>query len=362
MTNETKSILEDYITKNPNLNYSEIATCIKEDGASELTHRSLRLYAKLIKEQLTNTVASTPSDQTEEKEDEPDSAFVDLSPVLTDDGLLGLAPIDTTGTVKKSRALPKILVLDIETSLIEAMLFDTGKQYIGSDQLKNTTYVIGWGAKWLYDAKTMSDFVTPAEALARDDKRVIASAWALLNEADYVIGHNVGKFDTNIIRTRSIYHKMIPFLPFRIIDTLTFAKKYLKAPGLSLNFLSQLFCNKAKLRTERQMWIDINNGSQTAIDQMKAYCINDVGLTEEVYFEIRPYMTNHPNIAVLIDDEHPCCPVCGGYDFDPVAKYYTTQQNAYEQVRCTSCGAPNRLRTSIITKEKKKNMVIPVAH
>ena len=358
MTNETKSILEDYITKNPDLNYSEIATCIREDEASELTHRSLRLYAKLVKDELAKKSADTTTDTVV---DEADSKFVDLSPELTDDELLGLVPA-TAPLIKKVIRQPKILVLDIETSLSDAKVFSSGKQYIGTKQLQNTTYVIGWGAKWLYDAKTITDFVTPAEALSRNDQRVVASAWSLLNEADFVVGHNVAKFDTNVLRIRSIVHRMPPFLPFRTIDTLTFAKKYLKAPGISLDYLSRLILNKQKIDTDMQLWVDVDKGSQAAIDKMKAYCINDVGLTEEVYFEMRPFMTNHPNLSVLVDDEHPTCPVCGGYDFDVVDKYYTTQQNAYEMVRCSSCGNPNRLRTSALTTEKKRNMVIPVAH
>ena len=212
------------------------------------------------------------------------------------------------------------------------------------------------------DSEYLTDFVTAAEALARDDKRIMQSLWSILNQADAIITHNGEKFDLPKIDYRFLINGLKPRVPARSIDTYKVFKKQFSSSSNSLNWVGQYLTGKNKIKTDYQLWIDCENGNQKAIDKMQVYCKGDVGLLEEVYFYVRPFIKNHPNVGLLIDTDKPVCPNCGSAQFIATGAYYTTQQNAYTTVRCNDCGAVNRTKLSITSSEFKQHMIVPAAH
>lgn len=256
---------------------------------------------------------------------------------------------------------PKILLLDIETARMICGVWSLGKQRLGPQQIINDWFIYGWSAKWLFSDKIISDFVTAKESLLRDDKRIMASIWKLVNDADIIMGHNVKKFDIPKLNTRFILNGMQPPMPYLMIDTLQVAYKNFKFSSARLNYLGKLLVNKEKLETDYNLWIRCENGEQDALDYMEEYCEQDVSLLEEVYVELRPWIKSHPNLAVVMDSKEQCCPNCGGFDFTEGNGYYTTPQNKYATVRCNNCGAVNRLKKSEISKEQRNVMLVPIA-
>ena len=67
------------------------------------------------------------------------------------------------------RGSPKVLVFDIETLPIIGTFWDTGKQYIGHDNILEDWVVLSWSAKALFDGKTIGDILTPDEIKRRLD-------------------------------------------------------------------------------------------------------------------------------------------------------------------------------------------------
>ena len=105
--------------------------------------------------------------------------------------------------------LPKILMLDIETTPIPVWCWSLGKQYVQTHNMMKDDngktidwYILSWSAKWLYDDKVLSDVLTPKEAINRNDERVLQSVWKLLDEADIIIAHNGDRFDLRKIKAR----------------------------------------------------------------------------------------------------------------------------------------------------------------
>ena len=254
----------------------------------------------------------------------------------------------------------KILLLDIETARMQFGGWMFGKQQVGPSQIIKDWFMLGWAAKWLYNAEVMSDFVTAKEAVLRDDKRVSESIWKLMDQADIIISHNGLGFDLPKLNWRFLINGLKPPMPFRTVDTYKNTKN-LGASSRSLNFLGKMILNKEKLHTDYQLWIDCENGSQDALDQMEEYCKGDTSLLEDVYLEVRPWIKSHVNLAVFMDANEPCCPNCGSFEFEDGEGYYTTQQNRYVSIRCANCGAVNRRKDSEITKDQRKVMVIPNA-
>jgi hypothetical protein len=257
--------------------------------------------------------------------------------------------------------VPKILLLDVENSTMEFRGWRIGKQRITADQIVKDWFLFGWSAKWLFDSKIMSSFVTGEEALKRNDKRICESLWKLVNDADIIIAHNGDKSDVPKINTRFLLNGLNPPMPYRTIDTCKIAFKQFQFGSAGLNYLSLIFFRKQKLHTDYQLWIDCEEGNQDRIDYMEVYCKEDTALLEDVYLELRPWIKSHPNLAVLMDAHEQCCPNCGSFEFEEGEGYYTTPQNKYISVRCKECGAVNRKKASEITSEQRKIMLVPNA-
>ena len=241
--------------------------------------------------------------------------------------------------------LPKILILDIETTPMGVWTWSLGKQYVGHHAImkdKNGKMMdwnlLSWSAKWLYDDKVLSDVLTPREARARNDKRIMKSVWKLLNETDVVIAHNGDRFDLRKINARFIANHIKAPLPFKTIDTLKQARKEFAFSSHKQDFITKFLKLEEKLDTDFQLWIDCMSGNEKALKRMEEYNRTDVVGLEDMYLRLRPYMRSHPNMAVMVDDD--CCTVCGSDKLKASKKFYYTGSSKFRLYNCQSCNSP----------------------
>jgi|TARA_R100001530_G_scaffold47170_2_gene35475 DNA polymerase elongation subunit (family B) len=241
--------------------------------------------------------------------------------------------------------LPKILMFDIETTPMPVWVWDFGKQYVPPTNLMRDDaghqkfwYILSWSAKWLYDEVVLSDVLTPKEAVAGDDSRILKSIWELLDEADIVVAHNGDRFDIRKLNARFILNDMLPPAPYKSIDTLKIARKEFAFSSNKQDFLTKYFGLAEKLNTEFQLWIDCMNGDKARLQEMLEYNKRDVVGLEQVYLKLRPYIRNHPNLGVLMDDD--VCPTCGSESLSPILATYFTSANEFPVYRCGGCGSP----------------------
>ena len=241
--------------------------------------------------------------------------------------------------------LPKILLFDIETSLMEVYVWGLYKQFIPhtniiKDENGNvkTWFCLSWAAKWLYDDTILSDIVAPDESIARDDGRILKSIWKLLDEADIVIAQNGDKFDIRKLNARFIVNGIYPPSPFRTVDTLKVARREFAFVSYKQDFLTKHFKLPQKLSTEFQLWVDCMAGDQKRLDEMAEYNRHDVMGLEQVYLKLRPYIKNHPNLGVLMEMD--VCPNCGCEHLDETDATYFTSANQFPVYRCQGCKTP----------------------
>jgi len=244
---------------------------------------------------------------------------------------------------------------------MEVRVWGLYKQRISHTNIISDWHFLSWAAKFLFEPDVHSDVLTPEEAKKKDDKRICESIWPMIDQCDILIGHNLDKFDIRKLNTRFIINGLKPPMPYRTIDTLKVAQRHFSFSSNRLDYLGKLFCNHGKIKTDIELWIKCAEGNKIALAEMEQYNQEDVRLLEEVYVELRPWIKSHPNLALPLDAKEPCCPNCGGFEFEEGGSYYTTPQNMYVSVRCKSCGAVNRKKESLITKEQKKQMIVPNA-
>lgn len=263
---------------------------------------------------------------------------------------------------ESERKHAKILLLDIETTPLEAYIWQTQvwKARVSDDNVISRWFMLAWAAKWLGSKECMSMSVTGEEALREDDKRITAGIWGLLDEADIVICHNGDTFDIPNLNTRFLVNGMSPTRPYRSIDTLKVAQKQFGFSHNSLNALGRVFQLGEKLETNFGLWRRCKNGEDKALIEMEEYNRGDVDLLEKVYLKMRPWIKGHPNLGIYMESEEKVCSVCGSEDIVPDG-YYTTNSGKFRAYRCNSCGSTHtRDRKNIYPKEKRPSLGSPV--
>ena len=93
---------------------------------------------------------------------------------------------------------------------------------------------------------------------------------------------------------------------------------------------------------------------------MQKYNRRDVETLEEVYMKIRPWIHNHPNLGLYTESTRAVCSNCGSNNISKTDKFYYTFTGKYELYRC-ECGAYIRVRTTSLSKDKRKNLLVSVA-
>ena len=257
---------------------------------------------------------------------------------------------------------PKILIFDIETTPLEAYVWqkEVWRASINDDKIISNWYMISWSAKWLFNNKMQSDVLTSKEILAEDDKRIVANLWALFDEADIIIAHNSANFDIPNMNTRFIVHDLPPPSSYQMIDTLRVARKEFGFTHNSLNALAGVFGIDAKIDTNFNLWKQCKRGDAKALKEMEIYNRKDVEILEMVYLKVRPWIKSHPNIGLFLEEDSPVCPVFGG-DIELNGKHYYTMVGKYPTYSCKKCGAISRSRKSVYNKDKSKSLVASVS-
>lgn len=252
--------------------------------------------------------------------------------------------------------MTNILILDIETAPKVAYVWRFFKENVGAKQVLKHGHIMSFAAKWLD-----SDEIVYEENRKEDDKRIVASLVKLFDVADIVVAHNGDRFDFPQVMGRALVHGIKPPSPYKIVDTLKTAKREFAFPSNSLQYLAiALGCDEKENHKQFpgfELWLECLRGNEAAWKEMKMYNIQDVIVLEEIYLKMRPFIRNHPNVAVFGDNAKMQCPKCGGYHLQKRGFAYTNV-GKYQRYRCTDCGGWARTRFTQKTKEESKNLIV----
>jgi hypothetical protein len=258
--------------------------------------------------------------------------------------------------IKKTKSSVKILLLDIETSLMSVLCWGMWEQNISIEAVVQDWHLLSWSAKWLFDEDVMSDALTSEEAKNHNDKRIAISMWDLLDKADVVITHNGNYFDLKKLNTRFIKHGMIPPRPYQSIDTLKIAKEQFNFSSNKLDYINEFLGLPKKIKTDFEMWIKCFYGDPEALHDMEVYNRGDTEVLEDLYLRFRPFIKGHPNLNLWSEDNISICPNCGSEKLNWNGHYYT-YTGRYKAFRCTNCGATGRSRVLDLEKEKRATVI-----
>jgi len=246
---------------------------------------------------------------------------------------------------------PKILFYDIETAPSTAHIWGLWQEVRSMDFVVKDWYVLCWSAKWLGVNKMMSAGI---KSKSENDKQIVSKLWKLLDEADVVVAHNAIKFDCRKINTRFVRYGMKPPSPYKVVDTLRTARKYFYFTSNRLGDLGRFLKVGEKMNTGGfKLWKECMAGDKVAWKKMMRYCDQDVLVLEGIYDKMLPYMTNHPNLSVLVD--RAVCPKCGS-NWIQYRGHIITGAKKYKRFQCQTCGGWGRSTKSVSEGTTTRNV------
>lgn len=240
--------------------------------------------------------------------------------------------------VKKTKV--RTLIYDIETSYTVGAVWGLYEQNVAT--VLREPYMLTFAWKWLGEDRvhvvSLRDFPLYKKD-KKNDSSLVEKLRDLFDEADIIIAHNGNSFDQKWAYARFAVHQIAPPSPSQYIDTKLVAKSKFRFNSNSLNNLGSYFSIGSKIDTGGiQLWVDcIEHDKKEAWDKMCKYNKQDVVLLEKVYLHMLPYMTNHPNLAVMLG-ERIACPNCGSSRMTKVKKR-PTKTGWKQQFQCQDCGS-----------------------
>lgn len=241
----------------------------------------------------------------------------------------------------------KTLVLDIETRPHLGYVWSLWDQNVGLSQIAETGSVICVAAKWIDEKKVhfFSDYHDGHDEM-------LEAIWDLVDRADVVVGYNSRSFDMKHLAREWIVAGLDPPSPYRDIDLLTAVRHRFKFASAKLAHVSVELGLDGKAETGGfELWKACMSDDPAAWAKMKRYNVQDVRLTEELYYRVRPWLpTSSPNAAIFIDSEDPRCPRCTS---DDVIRwgYLATNAGTYRRFKCKGCGSYARATKRLSTTE-----------
>jgi len=247
----------------------------------------------------------------------------------------------------------KILHLDIETAPNRTYTWGLFNQNIGINQIEEPGYTLCFAAKW--HGKSGIIFESIHSEKRKGD--MVRAIHKLLEEADAVVHYNGTKFDIPTLNKEFLIHGLEAPAPYREIDLIKVVRSRFRFTSNKLDYVSRVLKLGGKTPHKgMELWKECMAGNDAAWKTMKQYNIQDVRLLERLYKKLLPWIKNHPNYGLYVDNSRPVCKNCGstrvvkkGIEITAVGKY--------QRYRCSKCKTPMRGATMLNNVEERRKLL-----
>ena len=255
--------------------------------------------------------------------------------------------------------VPIIGIFDVETLPMKVYAWGLWDKYTSPEQVIEESCFLSWAGKYLNDPTIHSDVLTKEEALSRDGIRIATTCWNFINNCDILVGHNLEKFDMRVVNTFFLKADLPPLRPLQI-DTLKIVKNNFRFSSNKMGAVNTALNIRTKIENEGfRLWKRCSEGDEDALKTMLEYNIGDIQALEDLFYIIRPYITNQKfNYNLYSELTETVCPVCGSHDFK-FNGYYYTGAGKWESLRCSDCKTLFRSKDNLLHKDKKKLIGVP---
>lgn len=241
----------------------------------------------------------------------------------------------------------KRLFFDIETSPCIGWFWRPGyRTRLSYNNVIEDAKIICISYKWQDEDKVY----TLDWGRRKDDKKLIREFVKIMNKANEIVGHNGDRFDIPWVRTRALYHGVDNVPRWRTLDTLKSARANLKLPSNRLTDIGQYFGLGEKIKVDGDLWQNIVFGDASRMDEMIAYCEQDVILLQQIYEKIIGVVPLKTHVGVVNGGDKWACPNCGSVKVVRNGTDVTRAGTESQKMLCKSCKRSYRVSTKVYTK------------
>ena len=141
---------------------------------------------------------------------------------------------------------------------------------------------------------------------------MLSQIWELLDEADAVVHYNGTNFDVPTLNRDFLLHGMEPPTPYHQIDLLQTVRKRFRFVSNKLEYVAKALGIGEKVKHEgHSLWVRCMNDDPDAWADMETYNRQDTHLLEDLYVKLLPWINNHPNHGLYVEEDRPVCTNCG---------------------------------------------------
>lgn len=264
---------------------------------------------------------------------------------------------------------PKVLCLDIETLPLGGALWSLWDGYISLSQIERDWSLLSYAAKWCGGEGTIKENdvayldIRDKEDV-NDDKEILQELWNLLDECDIVLTKNGKRFDIKKINARFVMQGMKPPSHYAHIDLEEVIKRNFGFTSRKLEYVAEKLNVEFKKLDHKnyagyKLWKACLQKELAAFVECEEYNKHDVLATEELLYKLMPWDQKLPKFSLYTESEQFVCN-CGSHNIVKVGYCYTGLSK-FTKFQCEDCGASMRDRTNLLSKEKRKNILVNIA-
>lgn len=247
----------------------------------------------------------------------------------------------------------RTLLIDIETAPALAYIWDLKTRYVPLSQVDQDGHMLCFAAAWMD-----SDEIEFRAKWLDGEKAMVKRAWALLDEADAVIHYNGNNFDIPRLNTEFLKYRMGPPSPSHQIDLYRTVAQKFRVLSKSMNHMLKILGLDSKLEHKGMaLWTGVMAGDEEDQATMEAYNIRDVEALEDLYSELRPWITTLPNESLWMEPGEELKCRCGSTNLR-FKGYKRTAVFSYKQYHCQDCGYYPRERFAQEVGKKRRTDIL----
>lgn len=222
----------------------------------------------------------------------------------------------------------KLLFFDIETTPLISYTWGTYDQTV--IEVMEEWYLLCFSYKWQGKSVKAEKLINGKKT----ERELVVKMWKLLDEADVVVAHNGRKFDVKKVNAKFLEYGLDVPSPYKIIDTLTEARKYFALTSNKLDSIGKYLGVGRKVKHPGfEMWKGCMENEDKWWKLMIKYNKQDVLLLEKVYQKLLPWITQPTALWSKVP-----CPHCGSPETQNRGKATTGGGKTRKRHQCTDCG------------------------
>ena len=279
--------------------------------------------------------------------------------------LLGVCKSTINNWLKKQTLTkdgPKILFIDFETAASEVLTFGRRKVNISRQHvIKEGGWILCGSYSWADDSKIGHIYLGKDDVLVANDSGLVLGFYDLLEQADAIVAHNGKGYDHPVLQARALAHGFGALPKVKVIDTYLLAKKHLRLPSYSLDYIAAYFGLGEKIDTGGiDLWKRVQSGDTEAMKEMVRYCDHDVRLLKIVYKKLRALGADGSGFkaGLYYQDGEAHCPTCGSIHVKETGRKVTTAMSVFSEYDCGDCGSRFRDRKNLVSKEVRNTILV----